>query len=235
MALPSAAPAADPNGSDHDGVVGHLAVGYLGRPGMIMDSPAGRVNRAAPIIGIRYWIDPMIGIDAGFGLSITSDSNTPAAIPPAPSIEQNNFAPTVFMLHAGVPLALAGSKHFSFQIIPEINFGTASGSVTPPNDAMGNPGGPKVTYSGLHFDIGARAGAEIHFGFIGVPQLSLQAGIGLAFASDSEKTVTDAFTPVGGATAPGTTAKASQSALATSVGDNPWNIFTSNVAAFYYF
>jgi hypothetical protein len=232
VGLPAAAPAADPNGSDHDSVVGHLAVGYLGRQGMLMATPGGTAQQQAPIIGIRYWIDPLIGIDAGIGLSISSSSTTP----PAPAAEQKNFAPTVFMIHGGVPLALTSSKHFSFQIIPELNFGTASGSFQQAPNAAGMPTGPKTSFSGTHFDIGARAGAEIHFGFMGIPQLSLQAGVGLAFATDSTKATTDAFTdPVTMAVTPGATTKTSASSLATSVGDNPWNIFTTNVAALYYF
>lgn len=230
VGLPAAAPApADPNGSDHDAVVGHFAIGYLGRQGMLMATPGGNAPQAAPIIGMRYWLDPMIGIDAGIGLSITSNTTTP----PAPAPEVKGFAPTVFMIHGGVPLALTSSKHFSFQIIPELNFGTASGSVTPP--PVAGVAQPKTTYSGTHFDIGARAGAEIHFGFVGIPQLSLQAGVGLAFASDSTKVVVDSSTDAAGNAVPGSTTKFNQTALATSVGDNPWNIFTSNVAALYYF
>ena len=82
--------------------------------------------------------------------------------------------------------------------------------------------------SGFQLDIGARAGAEIHFGFIDIPQLSLQASVGLLFTLQNAKTTVEA---------PGGDTETTQSAtlLRTASFDNPWNIFTSNVAALYYF
>ena len=109
-------------------------------------------------------------------------------------------------------------QHFSFQVVPELNFGFAS------NTIEGTGGAGDLLFRGLHFDLGARAGAEIQFGFIDIPQLSLQGGIGLALAYDStsyeDDNVTDEW---------------SQISLGTGVGDNPWNIFTANIAALYYF
>jgi hypothetical protein len=121
----------------------------------------------------------------------------------------------VFMLHGGVPLSLASAGHFSFQIVPEMNVGLASQS---PDDT-------DTSLSGFHFDVGARAGAEIHFGFIGVPQLSLQGSVGVRMNVDSTK-----YSPE-----MGDDVSTSHFSWSTTVGDNPWNIFTSNVAALYYF
>jgi len=118
------------------------------------------------------------------------------------------------MIHGGVPLSLASAGHFSFQIVPELNLGFAGSSAT--------VAGMDVSTSGFHLDIGARAGAEIHFGFINVPQLSLQGSVGLRMNMDSTSSK------------PGDNGTSNFS-LATTVGDNPWNIFTSNVAALYYF
>jgi hypothetical protein len=84
---------------------------------------------------------------------------------------------------------------------------------------------PKVDNTGLHFDVGGRAGAELHFGFIGVPQLSLQGGIGLLLAIDNTKSAQGS---IGQSTR-------SRGSISTTVNDNPWNIFISNVAALYYF
>jgi hypothetical protein len=82
----------------------------------------------------------------------------------------------------------------------------------------------ETSYGGFHLDVGARAGAEIHFGFIDVPQLSLQGSVGVRLAMDSVSVEAgDAET------------SASRFNFNTTVGDNPWNIFTSNVAALYYF
>lgn len=204
MALPGSAPqaAAVAGASDHDAVVGRLAVGYLGRSVVTTGVP-GAVP--VPVIGIRYWLSDMLGIDAGVGFGIASSSAKDA-------MGNKTDGPSfhAFMLHGGVPLSLASAGHFSFQVIPELNLGLAGYSQDP------------ASASTFHLDLGARAGAEIHFGFINVPQLSLQGSIGARMNIDSAST-----DPGDGGS--------SAFSLATTVGDNPWNIFTSNVAALYYF
>ncbi len=231
MSLPGATPAgAAPGASDHDRVVGRLAVGYLGRAtvgaGSLSiadgappaDNPEGyAVVGLAPVVGVRYWISSLLGLDAGIGLALIGGSLDETA--PDAATDLDSF--TGFMFHAGVPLALASSGHFTFQIVPEANVGIGSAEA-----ADGD-----ITHDGFHFDIGARAGAEIHFGFIDVPQLSLQGSVGLQFAIDSGSTDIDPPAPGGGPD----TIERSRTALQTTVGSNPWNIFTSNVAALYYF
>ena len=221
MALPGATPdtAVAPGGRDHDLVVGHFGVGYMGTRQILMaDAAGGFAPVQAPVIGMRYWLDPMIGIDAGLGLLLQTGSSK--ADPGGVSTDRQGF--TVFILHGGVPLALAGSKHFSFQIVPELNLGIASSTL-----AGAGPGGADIDLSGFHLDVGARAGTEIQFGFIGIPELSLQAGVGLALSYDRVKATAK--------TNPEQSIATSQTTLGTSVGDNPWNIFTGNVAALYYF
>lgn len=222
MALPGAAPqaAAVAGSSDHDSVVGRLAVGYLGRSGMSIagDMGAAEPTIAAPVIGIRYWLSDMLGIDAGLGFAHASSSSKIST--PAMDAEADGPGETVFMLHGGVPLSLASAGHFSFQVIPELNVGFAGRSDDPDDD------GPmeEISQSGFHLDVGARAGAEIHFGFINVPQLSLQGSVGLRVNMDSVSTEQG-----------DNEASNSTFGIGTTVGDNPWNIFTSNVAALYYF
>jgi hypothetical protein len=182
---------------------------------MLVAEPVGQAEIAAPVIGVRYWFTPTIGLDAGLGMNINSQSAsvTPGGDVPAPGR-------SAFILHGGVPLALASSQHFTFEVIPEMNVGFASYSLDGAGGAAGTSG------SGFHFDLGARAGAEIHFGFIGLPKLSLQGTVGLAFAVDSTTFTNDAT---------GVENKVSTTSFATSVQDNPWNNITSNVAALYYF
>jgi len=222
MALPGAAPdAAAAGGRDHDLVVGHFGIGYMGRRSIVISPPAAvegdPVSHDAPIIGMRYWLDPMLGVDAGLGLLF--DGGSLKQDPGGVSVDRQGY--TIVMLHGGLPLALAGSRHFSFQVVPELNFGISSSTIHP------GGGGPDVDLSGLHLDVGARAGTEIQFGFIGIPELSLQAGVGLALSYDRVKATTK--------TNPEGTTTFTHTALGTSVGDNPWNIFTGNVAALYYF
>lgn len=205
--------------SDHVNMVGHLGVGYLGRRTVLIAAPGAGVADPtpldAPVVGIRYWLNPMMGIDAGLGLSYTSGSVTPPG-----GDEVDKVGSTVFILHAGVPLSLASSQHFSFQIVPEINLGMAS--ATQELDPA-----PDNELSGFHLDIGARAGAELHFGFIDVPQLSLQGGVGLSFAYDS----VSASHPNGA----DEESKNSTTTFGTSLAGNPWDIFTGNISALYYF
>ena len=210
MALPGAAPqaAAVAGSSDHDAVVGRLAVGYLGRSGVTVGN---NTVIQAPVIGVRYWLSDMLGIDAGLGFGFGGSSTTVGGM------DTDGPSSHAFILHGGVPLSLASAGHFSFQVVPELNVGFAGQS-------QDNAAGMTNKVSGFHMDLGARAGAEIHFGFINVPQLSLQGSIGARLNVDSQK-----VTNMGAET------KSSSWGFGTTVGDNPWNIFTSNVAALYYF
>ncbi len=221
----TAAPA--PGGSDHDAVVGHLAVGFLGRAS-IPYGLAGNPELPVPVIGVRYWLDPMLGLDLGAGLYLGGTSNDTKVTPPGATVSTSGPKPTAFVIHAGVPLALTSSKHFAFEVIPEANFGYASVA----QDAALTGPAPGITkQTGVHLDLGARAGGEIHFGFMGIPQLSLVGSVGMRF--DYNSLGYDA-TPVA-AGSPTTHQSTSIWALRTSVYDSPWNIFISNVSAFYYF
>jgi len=125
---------------------------------------------------------------------------------------------TTFLVHAGLPIALAGAGHFSFQVTPEIDVGFGSGTVraTAPT--------PNTDLNGFLLQVGARVGAEIHFGFIGVPQLSLDASVGLFLENATGK-----------ATAAAASNKLSTLTIATSSVAQPWDIFRRDIAARYYF
>jgi hypothetical protein len=215
-------------------MVGRFAVGYLGRRTMLIGAGLGTETlagaeqpvrtTAAPVIGIRYWITSLLGIDGGVGFFYDTGSNKTDLrdpIDPAnatPPVNQTYAGTTTFIFHVGVPLALAGAKHFSFQVVPEANIGFAGQTIN------GAPGVPDTKNRGFHFDIGARAGAEIHFGFMNIPQLSLQGSIGALYALDHTST----------GVGPSESSR-NRGSISTTVNDNPWNIFTSNVAALYYF
>jgi len=197
------------NGSDHDLWVGHFGVGWYGLLPIRAGSGATDVVNT-PLVGARYWLSPTLGIDGALGVGISSSSAT------AGGVTADGPSRTAFALHGGVPIVLGGSRHFSFQVTPELDIGFATGK-------GGAPGNPDL--SGFLLQLGARAGAEIYFGFIGIPALALDASVGLQLTSSSGKT-----TPPGG-----TAVSSSNFFLGTTVGNNPWQIFTSNVAARYYF
>jgi hypothetical protein len=228
---PAAPAAAEQGGSDHDAVIGTLGVGFLGRRSMLLGFerdpgsnvwPDGSIEIDAPVIGIRYWVHQMVGIDAGVGFVYTSGEATQQTGGQSTSLDEAGIF--AFILHAGVPLSLASGQHFSFQIVPELNVGFASQTIEPLPGSM-EPF--DIENKGFHFDIGARVGAEIHFGFIDVPQLSLQGSVGVLFQTDSFSSTLKS--------APEEKYEASHTSIGTTVGDSPWNIFLANVAALYYF
>ncbi len=223
------AAAAVPTGSDHDQMVGSFAVGYLGRRTVAYGTGSALAGTArgvaqAPVIGIRFWATPLLGIDAGIGFALVDDGKTEdeTTVGGVTTSTEAELAPlTAFVFHAGVPLALANSGHFSFQVVPEVNVGFATQTVQPAVDAEDKS-------TGFTFDIGARGGGEVHFGFIGVPQLALQGSIGLLYRYENWKVESVAA-------ADAATHSETRGNFTTTVFDNPWNIFTSNVAALYYF
>jgi hypothetical protein len=227
-ALPAATNANPPpaGNSEHDDMVGHLAVGFLGLRTIPygLDNTYDSAAAPVPVIGVRYWIDPLIGLDLGAGLWIGGRSSE-STNPTGTKVSVDGPKPFAMVLHAGVPLALASSKHFAFEIIPEANFGFAK--VTQDATLPGTNDGT-TKQSGTHFDLGARAGAEIHFGFIGIPQLSLVGSVGLRFQYDS---LTHEVNP-GGTGVTKTTSSVWD--LSTTVNGNPWDIFAGNISALYY-
>lgn len=225
---PAAAGAAA-GGTDHSQVVGSFGVGYLGLGGITIagglpgqNGAVGRTNIDAPIIGVRYWLSDTLGIDAGIGFGIQSGKATNKNGPTTTETEKP--AATGFLLHAGVPLVLGTpGQHHTFQVVPELNLGFGSST----QKFQAPPGGtapPNLELSGFRLDIGARAGTEIQFGFIGLPKLALQATVGLYFTTTS---VTAKQDQVEGTD--------SDTRIGTSVQAAPWAIFTNNISALYYF
>lgn len=229
MGLPGAAPGARAGAaagdSDHDAMIGRVGFGYMGerRVPVAGGDPAtgAALNFAdAPVVGLRYWIDQMLGLDVGLGLLNTSGSTTTQVGPTTTTTDDPSFLGLI--VHAGVPLALSSSKHYSFQIVPEANIGFSTATQTIPNAG-------EITFQGFGVNLGARAGAEVHFGFIGIPELALQGGVGLYFET---ATATVTAKPNNGQETEG---KRSETRLGTTVNGQPWDIFTSSIAAMYYF
>lgn len=219
MGLPGGAPARAAAGdSDHDAMIGRLGFGYMGR--FQIPFPGGDLS--APAIGIRYWIDQMIGLDLGLGLISTAVSSKNINGPVTTTVDDASVFGTI--IHAGVPLSLASGRHFSFQIVPELNIGFATSTEEVPN---GN--GREINLQGFGVDVGARIGGEVHFGFIGIPELSIQGNVGLLFATRSTKTSAT------GGNQPEVTAERTDTIITTTVYDDPFKLFTSNVAVLYYF
>jgi hypothetical protein len=145
-----------------------------------------------------------LGIDGGLGLGWINASN-------------NVASPFAIGFHGGVPIALAYNQHFTFMVIPEANVGFSSETVK-------NPGLADTTLSGFVFNVGGRIGAEIQFGFIGIPQLSLQGSVGLLL-DVSQRKQTGGGMPDNSVTV---------TSLTTTLSNAPWGIFTNSLTAIYY-
>lgn len=205
---------------DHERVVGRLAVGFLGAATVPVGSPGGAPvtvdTVTAPALGVRYWLGDLVGLDVGVGIgylggtATTGMTSTPV---------DNAFA---MNLHAGLPLAVFHEEHYKFLIIPETNFGFSTGT------AFGASPDQDRGRGGILFQIGGRVGTEIHFGFMDVPQLSLQASVGLFF---------EYIGATVGQSNSGATPETSVATygLGTSVQGEPWDILLGALNALYYF
>lgn len=223
-AAPELAPATEAESANtspetnHQQFVGDFAIGFMGASQVVVaDGAGGFQNVAVPVIGARYWLSQDLGIDAGLGVALAKESVTVDA--GDVETETNVSRPSAFLLHGGVPLVLSDSRYFCFQFVPEMNLGFAWTS-------QEMVVGQEVELGGFHFDMGGRLGGELHFGFVGLPQISLQAGVGmnLAFERTSAKnTETDDGT------------SRSRRTLSTFAGNDPWDIFTGSVSALLYF
>jgi len=206
LALLSYAPAAfaqdkADNGNDHDQMVGHFAVGYFG----ISNLPVGSAGTGGGGGGVTQGsiAAPVIGARYWFQSKLGLDAGIGFS---------DSSAGWGVAAHGGLPIALSTSKHFTFELIPEATVGFAGNSAN------------NITYSGFRLDLGARIGGEIQFGFIGIPQLALQATVGVYLEHDSYSFSTAAASGSG-----------SNTTFTTSVGADPWGIFTDNISALYYF
>jgi len=207
VAGPQRVEIAEPAGDDFDPNQRRWALGYAG----VSQVPTGAGTLTVPAIGVRYWASPSTGVDAAAGVSWTGGSTEAGGV----STDKNSQFGII--VQGGVPLALSVHRHVNFEVIPYLTFAYGKSST--------GTGATEVDFYGLRLDVGARAGFELFFGFIGIPQLALSATVGLQF----EYVKLHAAAPGGNATSDNTTA------ISTTVQNNPWDIFAGNVAARYYF
>jgi hypothetical protein len=197
--------------NDHARAVGSFGVGWFGVSNVPVATEAGAKDAiAAPAVGVRYWFGDLLGVDVGLGFATSSSSSETGGN------DVDGLSRTAFLVHGGVPLALATGRHYIFEVVPELNLGFATGNSGDAND---------VDLSGSRFELGARAGTEVQFGFLGIPELALEASVGLFLRADSYKASPPNAPKISG----------SDFLLSTSNINNPWDFFRSNVAARYYF
>ncbi|HSC87368.1 MAG TPA: hypothetical protein VLC09_08875 [Polyangiaceae bacterium] len=207
---------------DHQRVVGHLGVGLLGATTALTLNPDMSTNTVLlPTIGARYWLSERLGVEAGVGLWHQSGDDNQSS-------QAAGFdTPTLwaYALHVGVPFVFFHDKHYKFLVQPEANFVASTGRT---NDDPNTAGDQGLSSASWGLDLGARAGAEVHFGFIGIPMLSLQGSVGLAY---SLRQATVESVQNGRIVESAVT----RHTFGTAHYNDPWDLFTSSIAALYYF
>jgi len=174
-----------------------------------------------PTLGLRKWFSKRRGFEAGLGLSLSAGGTSAILGKASTTVDRESvFAMSV---HAGVPLMLVDTRHMAFLLVPEatLSFATSNISAEFKENAP-----PDAKMRGIGVDAGLRAGAEVHFGFMGLPRLTLQAGVGIyltaqwASATVSNQWLSDTSVSLGFGSA-----------------GNPWDIFSgvANMSARYYF
>jgi hypothetical protein len=199
--------------SDHDKVVKKVGVGFQGIQAVQIGTDA---EILAPIISVRRWSSSKQGLDLGIGLG--GGGNAAKDEIGSETFETKGGGRFAVALHAGVPLALANDGHFSLQVVPETRLALAVGGVPAPE------GSDPTSFGGFTGQLGVRVGGEVHFGFINIPRLSLEGGVGtyVGFRTGWSKTGGDRSNNF-------------QWTLGTRQVNTPWDIFTGTVAARYYF
>lgn len=82
----------------------------------------------------------------------------------------------------------------------------------------------------MTWEASLRAGVEIFFSFIGLPNLSLEAGVRAGLTHELRTFTSSA--PLGGMEREG---RRTLTRFTTSLVANPWDLFTSTLSARYYF
>lgn len=228
-AAPAPAPAEakpedDAPKTDHDGVVGHFGVGLLGMASVSTLNPDFSTNDVTlPMVGARYWLNERLGLQAGLGMFHQSGDNNQS------TQEFGYDTPTMWGLgvHVGVPYAFFYDKHYTLIAQPEANFVFGTGRV---NDNQ-NINADQATQSGAWgLDVGARIGAEVQFGFIGIPKLALQGSVGISYQLRQAQLKT-----FEGPQNEEVNRTVTRHSLGTAHNNDPWDLFTSSIAALYYF
>lgn len=212
-----AAAAAEPAVKDHVAAVGKIGVGFVGARDLAVGDLQTTI--AAPTIAGRTWLSERWGVELGLGLGHSSGSVS-VQQPGATTTTRDSATRWGLALQVGVPIALGWGAHYAFVVTPEARMGVTW--IDPggdPDRAESEDGADGAT-----FEVGARGGAEIHFGFLGVPELALEASVGLfmRYVSVSQ-------------TAGANGSEARDLTVGTIAYNDPWDFFRTSIAARYYF
>jgi hypothetical protein len=205
--------------SDHASMAGHMAVGFLGLASVPVGGGFGDV--AAPVIGVRHWANARVGLDVGLGFGFQRESSK--FLPPVGPRDDGARTYAIGAIgHIGMPIALFHKNHYAFLLIPEADVGVGFVADDPDPETDND----EVRNLGVVVNAGARVGSEIHFGFMGIPQLSLQASVGARARYEFRQSKNLGVDSIN---------REHDLNVGTTVQNSPWNVFIANIAALYYF
>ncbi|MBK7400961.1 MAG: hypothetical protein IPJ34_33080 [Myxococcales bacterium] len=175
-------------------------------------------------------------LDLAIGLGLTSGSSS-TSLNGGEAVSTDDASLLAFGGRIALPVALWVDRHYTVFAGPEIVYAHAGETIPAPKPTAGATPLADTTHEGDRFTLGVRAGAEIQFGFIGLPRLALDASLGIAVDYASTKSAgSSVTTPTPGVPSGGVfVRKQSRTSVASSTSHQPWNIFITNVAAVYYF
>ncbi len=229
--------------TDHSVVVGRLGLRYFGPSQMRALNETGMRGGSATLhtVGARYWLSGGLAIEGGLALGFrsggTTASETSGGTTRCPNMMCGGDIPNFFGigLQVGLPIMLSEAKHLAIHLDPfvSLHYGRSALTTTPAPDVQND-----TTLNAILFAVGANATAELQFGFLGIPQLGLQASLGFAinYSSDSTTTVSTT-TRAGQQPRTETTNSASLFNASTTVGPgySLAEIITGSISAVYYF
>lgn len=201
--------------------------GFLGTSSVFKATPAitmgqfgaVQVDRSTvPMLGVRWWTPfKRLGLELGVG-AMVSGSYSDVAMPGMTPGEGPTT--TEFLVHVSAPLVLGSTQHTIVFLAPEARAGLSR--FQPDTSGTG-----VLTATTLDFSL--KAGVEIFFSFLGLPNLSIEAGVRAGLVYEARQFVTSR--PLQG----DLVSVSSQTRFQTSLIANPWDLFTSTLAARYYF
>lgn len=170
--------------TDHAVVTGHWGLRYFGPTSLA--ALMGTSSSTLQTVGARYWLNGGVAIEAGLGLGFSSGSQTTTTSQGGMTTTNSSDNPNFFGfgVHVGLPIMLAEAKHVAIHLDPYIALRYGHSAITTGDANMTND----QALNAFQLALGANATAELQFGFLGVPQLGLQASIGVSIDYNSRST-----------------------------------------------
>jgi hypothetical protein len=135
-------------------------------------------NTLTPLFGVRYWsplpIGPLqsLGFELAVGIASSRSTLESQAGPMAVLIQTPSVL--TYATHAAVVLPLVSTENVIISLAPEFRYANSTSTPRQIATPLGAPLQPRASVSESS-SVSIRAAAEFFFGFIGLPNLSLEA------------------------------------------------------------